>query len=798
MKISFNWLKQFIDTDKTPEEISTILTAIGLEVESLDKVQAIPGGLDGLVIGYVNECEQHPNADRLRITKVNIGVGENIQVVCGAPNVAKGQKVVVATVGCTVYPNTGEPFKINKSKIRGEASEGMICAEDEIGLGEGHAGIMVLPEEAVVGTLAKNYFNLNDDFVFEIGLTPNRADAASHLGVARDIAAYLELPLKATNLEAFTITNRSFAIAVEVLDTDAAPRYSGLTISGVTVKDSPSWLKEKLAVIGLRSINNIVDATNYILHDLGQPLHAFDADKIAGGKIVVKKCEAETKFKTLDEVERTLSADNLMICDTEKPLCIAGVFGGLNSGVTESTKNIFLESAYFNAVSVRKTAKRFALKTDSSFRFERGTDPEITVVALKKAALLIQEVAGGEITSAIFDNYPNPVSPFEVELSFEKVDQLIGKALGNEKITGIIKALGIEVVNETETYLSLKVPTYKVDVTRSVDVIEEVLRIYGYDNIEIPQKVNASLNVSPKPDKEVIQNTVADMLSANGFFEILANSLTKSSYSYNLDEAVKILNPLSSDLDVMRQTMLYSGLEAVAYNQNRRTADVKFYEFGKTYCTNSGKYQEDNHLAIFLSGKIEAEQWNQKVNAISFFHLKATVDAILKRLGIVNLQSDEVEIKDFEYGIQYRRGAKVLVSFGAVAKKALKLADVNKPVFYADINWDMLMMLVKNNKISFKEVSKFPAVRRDLSMLINQDVRFEDLKRIAIKTEKALLKEVNVFDVYQGDKLPDGKKSYALSFTLQDEQKTLDDKQIDAIMQKLIANFGKEAGAEIR
>nr|WP_294895967.1 phenylalanine--tRNA ligase subunit beta [uncultured Pedobacter sp.] len=798
MKISYNWLKQFIDTDKTPEEISIILTAIGLEVESLEKVQAIPGGLEGLVIGYVTACIQHPNADRLRVTKVDVGSGEDLQIVCGAPNVATGQKVVVATVGCTVYPSIGEPFKINKSKIRGEESEGMICAEDEIGLGQGHAGIMVLPEEAIVGTLAKNYFNLADDFVFEIGLTPNRADAASHLGVARDVAAYLQIPIKPDNLASFKTADKSFAIDVDVLDIEAAPRYCGLTISGVTVKESPSWLKEKLAVIGLRPINNIVDATNYILHDLGQPLHAFDADQIAGGKILVKKCQNGTKFTTLDAVERTLTADDLMICDTEKPLCIAGVFGGLNSGVTESTKNIFLESAYFNAVSVRKTSKRFALKTDASFRFERGTDPEITVVALKKAALLIQEIAGGEITSDIFDHYPNPIAPFEVELSFEKVDQLIGKALGNDKITGIIKALGIEVLNENASGLSLKVPTYKVDVTRPVDVIEEVLRIYGYDNIEIPQKVNASLNVSPKPDKEVIQNTIADMLSSNGFYEILSNSLTKSSYSENLDEAVKILNPLSSDLDVMRQSMLYSGLEAVAYNQNRRTADVKFYEFGKTYHVAEGNYQENNHLSIFLSGKSEAEQWNQPATAISFFHLKATVDAILKRLGVVNLQSEDVESKDFEYGIQYRRGTKILVSFGAVTKKVLKLADVNKPVFYADINWDMLMMLVKNNKISYKEVSKFPAVRRDLSMLINQNVRFEDLRRIAIKTEKALLKEVNVFDVYQGDKLPEGKKSYALSFTLQDEQKTLEDKQIDAIMQKLIANFGKEAGAEIR
>jgi phenylalanyl-tRNA synthetase beta chain len=479
-------------------------------------------------------------------------------------------------------------------------------------------------------------------------------------------------------------------------------------------------------------------------------------------------------------------------------MCIAGVFGGIGSGVKQSTKNIFLESAYFNSVSVRKTAKRFALKTDASFRFERGTDPEITVYALKRAALLIQEVAGGEITSDIFDHYPNPVAAFDVELTFEHVQKLIGKNIDKEEITAIIKALNIDVVKETETQLSLKVPTYKVDVTRPVDVIEEVLRIYGYDNIEIPQKVNASLNVSPKPDKETIQNTIADMLTANGFYEILSNSLTKSSYSKNIDSAVKILNPLSSDLDVMRQSMLYSGLEAVAYNQNRRTADVKFYEFGKTYKTENGKYKEANHLSVFMSGKADSEQWNQTGKAINFYHLKATVDAILKRLNIEKLQSDVVENDNFSYGISYKRGAKILVSFGAVAPKELKKADVSKSVFYADIDWDMLLMLIKNNKISYQEVSKFPAVRRDLSMLLDNNVRFEDLKRIALKTEKNLLKEVNVFDVYQGDKLPEGKKSYALSFILQDEEKTLTDSQIDGIMKKLIANFGKEVGAEIR
>jgi phenylalanyl-tRNA synthetase beta chain len=798
MKISYNWLKQFIDTDKTPEDVSGILTAIGLEVESLDKVQAIPGGLEGLVVGFVKECGQHPNADRLKVTKVDVGGPDLLEIVCGALNVAAGQKVVVATVGCDVHPTHGEPFKINKSKIRGEVSEGMICAEDEIGLGESHDGIMILPEDAVIGTLAKDYFNLPDDFMFEIGLTPNRADAASHLGVARDLAAFLKTEIKKPSVDAFKVNNTSNVIAVEVVDEDAAPRYSGVTISGITVQDSPQWLKEKLAVIGLRPINNIVDVTNYVLHDLGQPLHAFDADEITGGKVIVKKCTDGTKFKTLDAVERTLTADDLMICNIEEPMCIAGVFGGMKSGVKASTKNIFLESATFNSVSVRKTSKRFGLKTDASFRFERGTDPEITVYALKRAALLIQEVAGGEITSEVFDHYPNPVSAFEVELTFDHVQKLIGKVIPKIEITTIIKALGIEVVQETAEQLSLKVPTYKVDVTRPVDVIEEVLRIYGYDNIEISQKVNASLNVSPKPDKEALQHTVADMLTANGYFEILSNSLTKSSYSSVIEEAVKILNPLSSDLDVMRQSMLYSGLEAIAYNQNRRNADVKFYEFGKTYHLNNGKYEERNHLSVFLSGKVDADQWNQAGKNISFYNLKAAVDSILKRLNIQNMQSDEVANPEFAYGVQYRRGAKVLVEFGAVANQSLKVTDVNKTVFYADFNWDMILMLVKNNTISFKEVSKFPAVRRDLSMLIDQNIRFEDLRKIAIKTEKSLLKEVNVFDVYKGDNLPADKKSYALSFILQDEEKTLTDQQIDGIMKKLIANFGKEVGAEIR
>jgi len=799
MKISYNWLKTFINTNKTPQEVSTILTAIGLEVESLEKVQAIPGGLEGLVIGEVKECSQHPNADRLRVTKVDVGTGTLLDIVCGAPNVAAGQKVVVATVGCEIHPTEGEPFKIGKSKIRGEVSEGMICAEDEIGLGKSHDGIMVLPSDVKIGTLAKEYFNLPDDFLYEIGLTPNRADAASHLGVARDLAAFLKQDIIKPSVDTFEVKNTSNIVNVEVIDKDAAPRYSGVTISGITVQESPKWLKEKLAVIGVRSINNIVDVTNFVLHDLGQPLHAFDADEIVGKKVIVKNCASGTKFKTLDDVERTLHANDLMICDIEKPMCIAGVFGGIGSGVSENTKNIFLESAYFNAVSVRKTSKRFGLKTDASFRFERGTDPEITVYALKRAALLIQEVAGGEITSEIFDHYPNPIAPFNVELTFEHVQKLIGVAIPKEEITAIIKALGIQIEKESTDQLSLKVPTYKVDVTRPVDVIEEVLRIYGYDNIEIPQKVNASLNVSPKPDKEALQHSIADMLTSKGYFEILSNSLTKSSYSADLTNAVKILNPLSSDLDMMRQSMLFSGLEAVIYNQNRKNSDLKLYEFGKTYQTIDGKYQENNHLAIFLSGKVEAEQWNQTSKPISFYNLKAAVDAILKKLNITNLQSEETQNPEFAYGVQYRRGPKILVDFGAVAAKSLKITDLSKTtVFYANFNWDMILTLVKNNKISYKEVSKFPAVRRDLSLLLDKSVKFEDLRRIANKTEKSLLKEVNVFDVYEGDKLPENKKSYALSFVLQDEEKTLEDKQIDSIMQKLIANFGKEVGAEIR
>ncbi|WP_026896709.1 phenylalanine--tRNA ligase subunit beta [Daejeonella oryzae] len=798
MKISYKWLKQYIQTEKTPEEISLILTDIGLEVESLEKVQTIPGGLEGLVIGFVKECSQHPNADRLKVTKVDVGNSQDVQIVCGANNVAAGQKVVVATVNTIVYPTKGEPFKINKSKIRGEVSEGMICAEDEIGLGSDHAGIMVLAEDALVGSKAKEYFKLDDDYLFEIGLTPNRADAASHLGVARDLAAYLGLTLNMPDVSSFITDSHDLPIPVIVEDEAACPRYSSITISGITIQESPEWLKDKLNVIGVRPINNVVDVTNFVLHDLGQPLHAFNADAITSGKVVVKKCDEGTIFKTLDGIERKLSAEDLMICNAEEPMCIAGVFGGESSGVNEQTKNIFLESAWFNPVSVRKTSKRHGLKTDASFRFERGTDPEMTIFALKRAALLIKEIAGGYVSSAVSDFYPAPAEPFRVNLIYKNADRLIGKEIPHEEIKSILTGLGIQISAETAEGLSLEVPAYKVDVTREVDVIEEILRIHGYNNIEIPTQIRASLNYSVKPDREVVQNSIADLLTSNGYNEILSNSLTKSAYSSDLDQAVRILNPLSTDLDVMRQSLLFSGLEAISYNQNRRNADLKLYEFGKIYSLGTESYKENQRLSIFISGNKETANWSKPEQKTDFYSLKAVVDALISRLNIKGLIPFDSEVKNLQNGLSYRKGEKSLVDFGKVSKQALKKLDISSDVFYADFDWDMILKVIRNNKIAYKEVSKFPAVRRDLSMLLNKDITFNKLKHIAQKTEKNLLKDVNVFDVYEGDKLPEGKKSYALSFVLQDEEKTLTDKQIDSIMDKLILNFEKEAGAEIR
>jgi phenylalanyl-tRNA synthetase beta chain len=798
MKISYNWLKQFIQTDQSPQELSLILTDIGLEVESLEKVQPVVGGLEGLLIGQVLTCVPHPNADRLRVTTVDVGGPEILQIVCGAPNVAAGQKVVVATVGTTVFPNEGEPFKINKSKIRSEVSEGMLCAEDEIGLGGSHAGIMVLEEDAQIGMPAKAYFKMEDDFVFEIGLTPNRADAASHLGVARDLAAFLRKPLQMPDVAVFQIPEESLTISVAVEDELACPRYSSLTITGVTVKPSPEWLQDKLKVIGIRPINNIVDITNYVLHDLGQPLHAFDADQITGGRVIVKKCAEGTPFVTLDGLERKLSADDLMICNAEAPMTIAGVYGGKHSGVSAETKNIFLESAYFNAVSIRKTSKRHGLKTDASFRYERGTDPEITVYALKRAALLIQELAGGQIASAISDLYPNPVQPHQVEVSYQNIQNLIGAPIPAAEIKDIITALSIVIASETTEGLSLQVPAYRVDVTRECDITEEVLRIYGYNNIPMPSKVNASLSYSTKPNREQTQHVIADLLTANGFLEIWCNSLTKAAYSKNEEEAVKILNPLSSDLNVMRQQLLMPALESVAYNANRRNSDLKLYEFGKTYHLIAGKYVERPRLLVLLSGNVQAEQWNQKVRPVSFYNLKAAVDAIIGRLGLANLQVDEVANAEYAYGLRYYRGDKTIVSFGAITAADKKTADLDKEVFYADFDWALLLDLVRKNKIVNKDVPKYPAVRRDLSLLVDRSVTFETLKSIAYKTEKKLIRDIQVFDVYMGENLPEGKKSYALNFSLQDESQTLTDKQIDSVMQKIIYNLAQTAKAEIR
>ncbi|MFB2120686.1 phenylalanine--tRNA ligase subunit beta [Parapedobacter sp. 2B3] len=797
MNISYTWLKDFIQTDRTPTELSAILTDIGLEVESLGVVQRIPGGLEGLLIGEVKTCGQHPNADRLKVTTVDIGADELLPIVCGAPNVAAGQRVVVAPVGTTVYPTSGEPFKINKSKIRGEVSEGMICAEDEIGLGTGHDGIMVLDEGAPVGMPAKTYFGLQDDHVFEIGLTPNRADAASHLGVARDVAAFMRCGYRMPDVSAFAPAG-SQPLPVAVEDTAACPRYTSVTINGVHVKESPQWLQDRLKAIGVRPINNVVDVTNYVLHELGQPLHAFDADQLAGNQVIVRQAKPDEPFVTLDGIARKLHAEDLVICDAEKPLCIAGVFGGIHSGVTESTTRVFLESACFNPVSVRKTSKRHGLKTDASFRFERGTDPDITVLALERAALLLTELAGGQVATAVSDIYPDPIRPFTFDVRCAEVRRLIGKAIPDGEIKAIIDALGITLLAEANGVLTVQVPPYKVDVTREVDIIEEVLRIYGYNNIEIDRQIRASLNTSPKPDKEVVQNQVADLLIGNGFREILSNSLTKLDYADDPAHAVRILNPLSSDLDTMRQNLLFSVLEAIAYNQKRRHADLKFFEFGNTYRLDGEGYIERQHLALAVTGSRLAQQWNHAGKAVSFYDVKAAVDALLRRLQISGWQESDAPASHYAYGVSYERGGKALVSFGSVTRSALDKADVAGEVFYADFDWGGILKAIRKNKITYREVAKYPAVRRDLSLLIDADVTFGMLKQIAERTERKLLKDISVFDVYKGDKLPTGKKSYALHFVLQDEEKTLNDKQIDAIVKKLIANFEKEAGAEVR
>ncbi|NER13356.1 phenylalanine--tRNA ligase subunit beta [Leptobacterium flavescens] len=808
MKISYNWLKQFIKIDWETEKTAELLTDLGLEVEGIEKYESITGGLEGVVVGHVLECGKHPNADRLNITRVDLGNGEPVQIVCGATNVAKGQKVPVATIGTSLYDGEGKEWKIKKGKIRGEESHGMICAEDELGLGNGHDGIMVLDSNLEPGTPCSEVFKIENDRVFEIGLTPNRADAMSHYGVARDLKAGLlqkeiNLELITPSVSSFKVDNRTLKIDVDVEDKELCPRYCGVTISGLEVKESPEWLQNRLKAIGLAPKNNVVDVTNYVLHELGQPLHAFDASKIKGNKIIVKTAAAGSKFTTLDEVERKLDAEDLMICDAEKPVCIAGVFGGTDSGVTEDTTAIFLESAYFNPVSVRKTAKRHGLNTDASFRFERGIDINQVEYALMRAALLIQEVAGGEITSDIVDIFPKKPEDFQVFLSYEKVNKLIGQQIPEETIKSILTSLEIKINNVTESGIGLTIPSYRVDVQREVDVIEEILRVYGYNNVSFTEKLSASISNSTRTEDYKLQNLISNQLVGQGFYETLSNSLTTDNYTNLSDDlreehSVHMLNPLSNDLAVMRQSLLFSSLEAVAFNINRRRNDLKLFEFGKTYHNFESGRTENKHLTLTVSGNRAEESWNTPKSTTDFFYLKGVVSSILERLGVSKLRSTPAKSDVFAEGMIWSFKKTKLVEFGLVKKSVLKAFDIKQAVLFADFNWDAILEIVKSNKIQFREVPKFPEVRRDFALLLDDSIRFEDIYDIAMQSEKSLLKEVSLFDVYQGKNLPEGKKSYAVSFMLQDERQTLTDKQIDKIMNKLQQNFEKKLGAELR
>jgi phenylalanyl-tRNA synthetase beta chain len=809
MRISYNWLKQFIKIDWKSDETAALLTDLGLEVEVVEAFESVTGGLKGIVVGHVLTCEKHPDADKLKITTVDLGDGNApVQIVCGANNVAAGQKVPVATIGTKLYDKDGNAFEIKKGKIRGQESHGMICAEDEIGLGTSHDGIMVLSDDLMPGTPASQVFNIEVDEVFEIGLTPNRADAMSHMGVARDLKAGLLQSNVTTefitpSVSKFKVDKRTLKIDIKVEDAKLAPRYAGVTISGITVKPSPSWLQNRLKAIGLTPKNNIVDVTNYVLHELGQPLHAFDANKISGNKIIVKTVAAGTKFTTLDGIERALHEEDLMICDESGPICMAGVFGGANSGVTETTTNIFLESAYFNPVSIRKTAKRHTLSTDASFRFERGIDPQITDYALKRAALLIQEVAGGEITSDLIDIYPKKIEDFNVFLSFEKVNKLIGEELKKETIKNILASLDIKINSISDAGLGLNIPPYRVDVQREVDVIEEILRVYGYNNIKIPNKINASVSNSSRTEEFKVQNIIANQLCSLGFNEMMANSLTTSNYiAYSeqilSEETVTMLNPLSSDLSVMRQSMLFSALESVSYNGNRRNSDLKLFEFGKTYHNIEGKYSEKKHLTITMSGNATSENWNVAQKPSDFFLFKGYITAILSKLNIeTKVKTVPVTHDIFAEGMGFAIGNEVIAEFGTIKKSVLKHFDIKQDVFFGDVNWDAIQKYV-SNKIKLVDIPKFPEVRRDLALLVNQSVTFEELYVVAKQTEKSLLKNINLFDVYEGKNLPEGKKSYALSFVLQDTSNTLTDVQIDKIMNKLQSNFETKFEAVLR
>ena len=820
MNISYNWLKDYLDFDLQPDEVAAALTSIGLETGGVEEVQTIKGGLEGLVIGEVLTCEEHPNSDHLHITTVNVGGAEPLQIVCGAPNVAAGQKVVVAVNGTKLYDGD-ECFTIKRSKIRGVESNGMICAEDEIGIGTDHAGIIVLPADAVVGTPAKEYYNVKSDYVLEVDITPNRVDATSHFGVARDLAAYLKQNGKPANLkrpsvDAFKIDDEVPAIEVVVENKEACLRYSGITIKNVTVKESPEWLQNRLKVIGLRPINNVVDITNYILHGVGQPLHSFDADKIKGNKVVVRSATEGAKFVTLDGVERTLTDRDLMICNVEEPMCIAGVFGGLDSGVTEQTKNVFLESATFHPTWIRKTARRFGLNTDASFRYERGLDPNQTVEVMKRAALLIQEVAGGTITGAIQDIYPVPVAPYRVELTYDKVNTLIGKVIPVETVKSILESLEMKIVSETAEGLVIDVPVYRIDVQRDVDVIEDILRIYGYNNVEFSDNVKSNLSYQTPTDRSYkLQNLISEQLCGCGFNEILNNSLTRSAYydnlsTYPVSHCVMLMNPLSADLNCMRQTLLFGGLESVEHNAKRKNGNIRFFEFGNCYDYNIdhkkegetlAKFSEDYRLGLWVSGSRVDNNWAHPNEKSSVYELKAYVENILVRLG-VNLQKvifGNLANDLYSAGLSITTSSgRQLGTMGIVSPKICKELDIETDVYYAELSWTLLMKEIKKSKVTFSEISKFPAVKRDLALLLEKNVQFAEIEKIATESERKLLKDVALFDVYEGKNLPAGKKSYAVSFYLQDEGKTLNDKQIDAIMKKIQTNLEQKLGAQLR
>ena len=822
MKISYNWLKDYVPTNLNVEKVADLLTFCGLEVEDVELVETIKGGLKKYVVGEVLTCENHPDSDHLHITTVNVGEATPLNIVCGAANVTKGQKVIVAKIGAKIYTSEEEYFEIKKSKLRGQISEGMICSEKELQISNNHEGILVITDENVlVGTPAKVYLNIPEDYVFEIGLTPNRSDATSHIGIARDLVALIQtqlhenITLKIPNVDNFQIDNEERNVEINV-DSTICPRYCGLTISNIEVKESPEWLSNRLKLIGIRPINNIVDITNYVLFEIGQPLHAFDLDKIHGSKIEVRTLQKGTKFTTLDTTERELSGNEIMISDSEKGMCLGGIYGGLDSGVTEYTKSIFLESAYFNPVTIRKASKHHGLKTDASFRYERGTDPNVTIYALKRAALLIKEIAKGEISSNIIDIYPNKINQAEIDISFENIYSLIGKTIEPQIIKSILSSLNISIVSEDNKGMKVKVPTNKVDVLRECDIIEEILRIYGYDNIEVPSELKSSLNFQKKPNPEKIQNLISDFLSSNGFNEIINNSLTKTSYyeknaDFPIEKSVNILNPLSKDLGLMRQTLLFGGLETLSYNINRKINNIKIFEFGNCYNKNidqfdneniTKRYNEEKHLIILTTGLQSIESWQKKEQNTDFYYIKNIVMNIFERLRIdVSRYNLEESINNYSQGLQYvnKENKKLIVSFGKLNSTIRKQFDIKQDVFVADFNWNQIIKSLSSKAIKYEEVSKFPEVRRDLALVLDKNTKFSDIEKLAYQLERKFLKRnISLFDVYQGDKLPQGKKQYALSFTLEDKDKTLTDNQIDVIMKKLLKGFEENFGAKLR